>query len=62
MNTKDIIIDTIIKNRYKYSDAELKAILNKLVEISKKQNAVSQSLSDIDREQTVSDWLSIFSV
>jgi hypothetical protein len=64
MNTKDMIIDTIIKNRYKYSDTELKTILNKLVEISKNQNALSQSLSDIDkdREQTVSDWLSIFSV
>lgn len=64
MNTKDMIIDTIIKNRYKYSDAELKTILNKLVEISKNQNILSQSLSDKDKdkEQTVSDWLSIFSV
>lgn len=62
MNTKDMIIDTIIKNRYKYSDAELKTILNKLVEISKNQEILSQSLSDKDKEQTVSNWLSIFSV
>lgn len=62
MNTKDMIIDTIIKNRYKYSDAELKTILNKLVEISKNQEILSQSLSDKEKEQTVSDWLSIFSV
>lgn len=62
MNTKDMIIDTIIKNRYKYSDTELKTILNKLVEISKNQEILSQSLSDKDKEQTVRDWLSIFSV
>lgn len=62
MDNKEAIIDTIIKNRYKYSDAELKSVLNKLVEVSKDSKFLSKPVSAKDKDQTISDWLSIFSV